>query len=496
MTYEAVITTHIEPRILVVDDEERIRDGCRMILADIGFEVATADNGSKALQMIEEQHFDIILLDLMMPVISGFDVLYRVRDLHPDTVIIVITGYATIEHSVEAMKKGAFDFIPKPFDPSQLRAVVGKALKYTRALQDIADSRSRLRMVMNRLTDGVMTTDDRKRIVLANPAFLHNIGFHGSDIVGQNTGDCINDANLGEMIEEALSMPLDTFVEISRELVFSDDEEERIFSARCTPFRGRTGQNLGTITVLHDITALKKIDEMKSDFVSMVSHEIRSPMNSLLAQLKIILDGLAGEVTPKQREILERASGRMLSLSNMVSELLDLARIESGLITHEKEQVDISALLSEQVRLHRASAADKSIAITFAPDDGLPEIIANRRGIDEVFTNLITNAIKYSPTGSEINITTAVENNYLVIGVADSGFGIPAEDLAKIFTRFYRVRDKNTRTIHGTGLGLAIVKSIVEAHHGNIKVESEEGRGSTFIVHLPLSGADDEGRTA
>jgi two-component system phosphate regulon sensor histidine kinase PhoR len=490
MSYDVAENTVLQPQILVVDDEARIREGCRIILSDLGFDVAIAENGQKGLEMIEERHFDIILLDLMMPVISGFDVLYRVHDLHPDTVVIVITGYATIEHSVEAMKKGAFDFIPKPFDPNQLRAVVGKALKYTRALQDIADSRSRLRMVVNRLTDGVMTTDDQKRIVLANPAFQHLIGFHGENIIGQNTGDCISDPVLDQMIEEALAMPLDTYVEITRELVFQEGTDERILSGHCTPFRGRTGQNLGTITVLHDITALKKIDQMKSDFVSMVSHEIRSPMNSLLMQLKIILDGLAGEVTPKQREILERASGKMLSLTNMVSELLDLARIESGLITHEKEKLQLTDILKEQVRLHGAAAKQKNIDIHFEPHPALPQILANSQGIDEVFTNLVTNAIKYSPEGGAITISTGVENNYLVIKVSDTGFGIPAEDLAKIFTRFYRVRDKNTREIHGTGLGLAIVKSIIEAHHGSIKVDSEEGKGSTFTVCFPLSESD------
>lgn len=486
MTYEVTENLQMMPQILVVDDEEKIREGCRMILADMGFDVATAANGSQGLQMIEEKHFDIILLDLMMPVISGFDVLYRVNDLHPDTVVIVITGYATIEHSVEAMKKGAFDFIPKPFDPNQLRSVVGKALKYTHALQDIADSRSRLRMVVNRLTDGVMTTDDQKRIVLANPAFRHLIDFHGEDIIGRYVADCIEDVVLNQMIAEALAMPEDTYVEITRELVFADGDEERIINARCTPFRGRTGQNLGTITVLHDITALKKIDEMKSDFVSMVSHEIRSPMNSLLAQLKIILDGLAGDVTPKQREILERASGKMLSLTNMVSELLDLARIESGLISHEKETVEVRTLLEEQVRLHRPAAEEKSISINCESSEELPVVVANRQGLDEVFTNLITNAIKYSPDGTRIGISAGVENNYLKVKVCDNGFGIPAEDMGRIFTRFYRVRDKNTRSIHGTGLGLALVKSIVEAHHGTIRVESEEGHGSTFTVCFPL----------
>ncbi len=474
------------PQILVVDDEERIREGCRIVLSELGYDVDLASDGAKGLQMIEERHFDIILLDLMMPTISGFDVLARVCDLHPDTVIIVITGYATIEHSIEAMKKGAFDFIPKPFDPEQLRAVVAKAIKYTRALQDITDTKSRLKMVVNRLTDGVLTTDDQKRIVLANPAFLHLIGHHGESVIGHTVEECIANETLQQMIDQALSMPLTTYREITGELVW-DGTDEKVLGVKCSPFRDRTGRNLGTITVLHDITALKKIDQMKSDFVSMVAHEIRSPMNSLLMQIKIILDGLAGDVTDKQTEILGRASDKILNLTNMVSELLDLARIESGLITHEKETVDINTLLSEQVTFHEAGAGEKKIAIRLEMVPNLSSICADRRGLDEVFTNLITNAIKYSPPGGSISISAKVENNYLVIRVSDTGFGIPEEDLERIFVRFYRVKDSQTREIHGTGLGLAIVKSIIEAHHGRIKVESRLGEGTTFTVILPFA---------
>ena len=201
--------------------------------------------------------------------------------------------------------------------------------------------------MVNRLMDGVMTTDNEKRIVLANPAFLHMLGYHGENVIGRRVEEIMPNETLVRMIDQALAMPPDTFTEIVQELSFAgtDGQNERILSVRCAPFRGRTGVNLGTITVLHDITAIKKIERMKSDFVSMVSHEIRSPMNSLLMQMKVILDGLAGEVTDKQREILERASGKMQNLTNMVSELLDLARIEAGLVTNEKETIDIQAFL-------------------------------------------------------------------------------------------------------------------------------------------------------
>ena len=475
-------------KILVIDDEPRIRDACRMILQEEGFEVALASDGDEGVQMIQERHFDIILVDLMMPGLSGLEVLSLVKERHPDTVVIVITGYATLEHSISAMKRGAFDFVPKPFTPDQLRAVVNKAIKYNLALQDIAETNSRLKVMVNRLADGVLTCDIEKRIVLANPAFLHMIGYHGEPVLGRS----IDEINVGEqlraMIDTASQMPPESGSEVTEEISRQVGESRKIYNAKCLPFPGRGGSNIGTITVLNDITALKQIEQLKSDFVSMVSHEVRSPMNSLLMQIKVILDGLAGDVTDKQREILGRASEKILGLTNMVSELLDLSRIEAGLISSEKSAVDMQQLLEEQVAFHLPGAAERGISISLEVG-GIPAVLANQRSMEEVMTNLITNAIKYSPENSSVRISASLENEYLKVCVEDSGYGIPQEDLERVFDRFYRVKDQNTREVIGTGLGLAIVKSIVEAHHGSIRVQSSLGHGSAFTLLLPVAGS-------
>jgi PAS domain S-box-containing protein len=476
-------------RILVIDDEPRIRDACRMVLQGMGMEVAVAANGEEGLAMIGARHYDIVLVDLMMPVLSGFEVLAHIREYHPDTVVVVITGYATLEHSIEAMKKGAFDFIPKPFTPDHLRVVVGKSLRYTRALQDISETKTRLRVMVDRLTDGVMACDLEGRVVLANPAFLQMVGYSDNGVAGRPVAEVVAEPAIRGMIDQALAMPTDSSTEMV-EVIHYDDRAggERFHEVRCAPFRSRTGSTLGVIAVLHDITAIKNIERMKSEFVSMVSHEIRSPMNSLLMQLKVILDGLAGEVTDKQREILERASDKIRNLTLMVSELLDLARIESGQVDNDREPVFIHLLLEEQVTFHRAAAAEKNILLQLEPLPPLPAVLANRRGLEEVFTNLITNAIKYSPVGSRVTVAAVQKDGAVAISVGDTGYGIPEEDLEAIFNRFYRVKDSNTRTIHGTGLGLAIVKGIVKAHGGTIEVTSTLGQGSTFTVTLPCQG--------
>jgi two-component system, OmpR family, phosphate regulon sensor histidine kinase PhoR len=475
------------PSVLVIDDEKRIRDVCLKMLAGEGHEVAVAETAEAGLRMINKRHFDIILLDLMMPGISGIDALAEIRTAHPDTVVIVITGYATLEHSIETMKKGAFDFLSKPFSPGDLRVVVNRAAEHIRTLKDIATEKSRMRVMINQLADGVMTTDSEKRIAQANPAFLKMIGYHGPRPIGRTVDEVVGIKPLNAMMDRVLDASEEESIEVSEEVCLEPDAKSAgiILGAHCVPFRDRLGRNLGTITVLHDITALKKMDKLKSDFVSMVSHEIRSPMNSVLAQLKVVLDGLAGETTPKQRDILGRASEKIAALITLASELLDLAKIESGLITREREAIQMAQLLEDQVAFHQASAQAKAIQLSIAPLPALPPLMANRTNLEEVFANLIVNAINYTPESGKITIDATAEGDYVCVRLTDTGIGIAEEELDRIFDPFYRVKNAKTRFVIGTGLGLAIVKRIVDAHHGLLRVESKPDHGTTFSVFLP-----------
>ena len=478
-----------KPRILVIDDEKVIREGCRDVLSLEGFEVVLAENGEQGLKMIEKAHFDVVLLDLMMPGISGFDVLSHIKTLHPDTSIIVITGYATVEHSIEAMKNGAFDFIPKPFSPDQLRVVVFKAIEHTSALKDISNEKSRIRVLINLIANGVMVTDAEKKLVLANPAFMKIMGFKGDDITGRPFTELVQQEQLQQMVERALSMPESEVAEITEELEISRNGEgvTATYVARCRPFRDRIARNLGTITVLSDITYLKEINQRQSDFVSMVAHEIRGPMNAVMAQIKVIQDGLAGSVTKKQKEILSRASEKINGLVTLSSELLNLAKRETGLVALERESVKMNELLKDQVDFHQPGAQAKKIQLKLDPLPELPPVLVNKQNMEEVLSNLIVNAINYTPEGGKVTVGARPEKHHLCISVADTGMGIEKEDLNRIFDRFYRVKNEKTRFIIGTGLGLPIVKSIIDAHDGMIRVKSKPDHGSTFYIYIPLA---------
>jgi signal transduction histidine kinase len=255
--------------------------------------------------------------------------------------------------------------------------------------------------------------------------------------------------------------------------------------AQAVPFQNRSGEVLGSVTIIDDITHLKKLDEMKSSFVSMVSHELRSPLSTILSQIKVLMDGLAGELNAKQDDILGKMSRKVEGLVELTNDLLDLSRIEAGLIVQDKQQVQLMDILENLVGFMQTRANEKNIHLSLNKNT-LPLIHADGKSMEEVFSNLITNAIIYTPEGGTVNVIGEVKGDFLEIRVSDTGYGIALDQVPLIFDSFYRVKTDKTRSIVGTGLGLPIVKSIVEAHNGTVKVESKEGVGSTFTVRLPL----------
>jgi signal transduction histidine kinase len=251
------------------------------------------------------------------------------------------------------------------------------------------------------------------------------------------------------------------------------------------PVFGPDEKVLGTVTVFHDVTAFKELDAMKNDFVNMVSHELRSPMTAIKLQHEVILDGLAGELTQKQRELLSRAQAKIQGLLELINESLDIAKIEAGHRQLELIPVQLGEVLQEVAHLLEAKAADQKVALQLSVPPDLPPVRADRRSMEEVFVNLVSNAINYSPDGGEVTIAGLSHGDYVEVRISDTGIGIEPEEIPKIFDKFYRVKNPKARQIIGTGLGLALVKGIVEAHRGTVEVESRLGEGSTFRVLLP-----------
>jgi len=489
-----------EVHILIIDDEKIIRDGTEYVLKKEGYKVVTCKDGEEGLECLKSASCHLLILDLMMPGMRGMDVLKLVQKQYPDLLVIVITGYATVGNAVEAMKIGAYDFIPKPFTPDQLRIVVRRAIdklnleqemallrsEREKSLQDIANEKSRVKTIIHCMADGVLVTDRENRIVLTNPAASLILSTEGTDLIGKPLSFCVKDEKLNQLVEGFFSGGEPQYSAISQEITIKRDGKEIFLRAHAAPVKNEEGDVLGSVIVFEDVTGLKELDRMKSDFVNMVSHELRTPLVTVSQQLSVILDGIAGEVSEKQKELLTRAKERNRELITMVKNLLDLSKIESGEIVQYKEPVNLNVPLGRVIEMMHPQAAEKGISLEFKPYEPLPFIDADLNNMEGVFTNLISNAVKYTNQGGKVTVRSGVKGGYVQVDVADTGIGITREDLPKIFDRFYRVKTEQTRKVVGAGLGLSIVKGIVEAHFGSIEVQSEPGKGTTFSVFLPV----------
>ncbi len=486
--------------ILVIDDEQIMRDGASRILSKDGWGVMTATNGQQGLEVIRNrtQEIDVILLDLMMPGMSGMEVLDHIQAINPNLLVIVITGYATVESAVEAMKKGAYDFIPKPFTPDQLRIVVRRALEKRalqkeaeflrrereRSLRDIATEKSKIKTIIHCMGDGVLVCDSEGYVVLTNPAACRMLKLPESCLIGNLISQVNLDPELSKTIEESLKSVGLSYTSVSQELTIGESGE--IFlRAHTAPVKDDQGETIGAVTVLQDISHLKELDKMKSEFIAMVTHELRAPISAVEQQLSVILNRMAGEISEKQEKLLLRAKERTKGLLALIKDLLDLSKIEAGRMVQYKEPISLQEVIQKVMDLMKAEADHKKIDLQFPTPSQDPIVHADRTSMEGIFTNLISNAIKYTPEGGRVLVTLTEEGGFAKATVSDTGIGIKKEDLPRIFDKFYRVKSTETRQIVGTGLGLSIVKSIVDAHLGSISVESEEGGGTTFTVILP-----------
>ena len=485
---------------LVVDDEKVVRDGCRRVLTGKGYEITTAENGQEALDILAAQEIDILLLDLKMPVMGGEEVLQKTRDTYPHIPVIVITGHGTVDTAVECMKKGAYDFITKPFQIDQFMITIGRAAdkrrlelkarqfeaENIRNLYDLNLEKSRLRTIINRMANGVMVTNRNLEVVLHNPALMRLMEISERPKAPTPISEVVKDTALIDTLKQLLSDEEPEGESISQEIQLKENTLRALSAPAVDPDRTIAG----TVTVLEDITAFKQLDQMKSDFVNMVAHELRSPLVAIRQINSVLLEGLAGPLEEKQQDFVKRGMNKIDSLLSLINDLLDIAKLEAGKFVQHQVPTDIGNIIEEIVALMEPRAQEQSIVLNHFFEN-LKPVQADPKRIEEIFNNLISNAINYSPEGGRVTISAKGLGEYMEIRVEDTGVGITKEELPKIFDKFYRVKNPKTRQVIGTGLGLAIVKGVVDAHQGSIQVESVPDVGTTFKVLLPM--IDDKG---
>jgi len=333
------------------------------------------------------------------------------------------------------------------------------------------------------LYDPVLVTDGEGCVTKLNPAAEEIFGSEKEN-TGKHVGEVARDVRIAGAVAEALESQRPVAGEgMSSVLPLAVDGSERAFRLRTTPMRDNGHHLLGAVTILEDITHLREIDRLKSEFIATASHELRTPLTSVQMGVHLLLEGALGELTDQQNEVLQACRQDCERLDKLMRDLLDLSRIEAGESQPQLAAISARDLLTTAVEELRPQVEAKDLKLSVDAPLDLPWVLIDRLQIERVISNLVINALRHTKNG-EITISAEQRDNHVAISVADTGSGIPTEYLPHVFDKFVQVPDAPTG---GAGLGLTISKSIVEAHGGQISVQSQVGRGSTFTFTLPLA---------
>jgi PAS domain S-box-containing protein len=341
---------------------------------------------------------------------------------------------------------------------------------------------SKNQAILEGIADGVIVFDKNGKAIVANPAIGQIIGRPSEEILGLEI-----EALMGEQVSEEDRGMISQLLR-DRELHHPSVKfawGTKTLSVSFASVHAQEGEVTGTVAVFRDFTREAEVDRMKSDFVSIVSHELRTPLTSIKGYLDLVLIGASGPINKQQGSFLEIAKANAERLHALVSDLLDLSRIESGKVDLDLQVVSLPEIIDQVVDTVRNGFDERNLALTLDVPADLPEIFGDPGRIAQIVTNLLGNAYKYTREGGA-TIRARLVKDALQISVTDTGVGITKENQEKLFTRFFRADDTMVRQQPGTGLGLSITKSLIEMHGGQIWVDSKPGQGSTFSFTLPL----------
>ncbi len=485
-------------RILIVDDELWVREGCRRVLMAQGFEVETADCARTAYEKIKEQpKFDAALIDLIMPGMSGLELIELIRNCDDEILLFVITGQASIETAVEATKRGVSNYISKPFTPEELLTALNNALDKRRLaveskrilqereeqLLELAFERSKSKSILNCITDGVIVINRQRQVVLCNSAAARIITELSALPLPAMMDDLIKSPEVKEIFNEILEAEDDHVIR-TREICL----DKGFYMANAAPVYNPNRENLGVVIVLRDITALKKLNVTKAMFVSMVARELRGPLQNVEDYIKKINLPFGNGWTPQDRDqAMNNLLLQTMTIQKMLDELISLTEIETGRFTMKRYPIKIKDILIDALKPVDEVARQRNISINLQVHGHTWDynILADREAMVIVFKNLLENAVNYNQPNGRVDINVDNGGMFLTVSIADNGIGMSAEEMERAFDDFYRAKNDFTINIPGTGLGLSLVKRLIDVHQGRVSVQSRLGEGSVFKVKLP-----------
>jgi two-component system phosphate regulon sensor histidine kinase PhoR len=344
-----------------------------------------------------------------------------------------------------------------------------------RLFEEVHSGREQLEIILTSTDDAVLVADRHRKLVMVNPAAEALFQIEQESVQGRPVVQVLN-------LPELLALFQSDGTEPETSEVVSHDG--RTYEANASPLMTPLGVMTGRVVVLHDITHFKELDEMKDDFVQTVSHDLRSPLTYMRGYATML--GMVGPLNEKQQKFSGRIIVAIEQMSNLIENILNIGRLESG-GELEREPCDVAELVNSVVSGHRAQALTKGIALSANIASDLPVVMAAEHMLRQAITNLVDNAIKYTPQGGHVDVVARPDERHIIVSVADDGPGISQPDQAHLFEKFYRVHKRGSSSVRGSGLGLAIVQGVARRHGGDAWVESRLGQGSTFYLSIEVS---------
>lgn len=529
------------PRILVVDDEAAICEICARGLQRYGYEVVSTTSSRQALEILRRDEFDLLLLDVRMPEMDGLEVMRQVRKFSPEIAIVVMTGYASLEAAIEAVKHGAADFISKPFQLDNLRLAVSGAL----AKRDLSRERARCRALIHlaQASEKLASSLDTELLVHSalQTAMAETGARRGSVMLHDSNADLLrlaggvglpmdlpegyevrgDDGIVGLVLQSGKALLVEDVCQDPRlegvELKRRNQYQNPSFLA--VPIRGGE-QVLGVLSLSEKLgdsgfqasdlevagllcnqlaialekarlfdkiqdsyRRLQEMDRMKSEFINIAAHELRTPLSIIMGYSMMLRDELMAGQKEQAAAIVDSA----LQLTRLVDQMTNLRYLEAGEVSLVPRRLLLQEVMPEVVERCRHLAQGKRQEILCIVPEELPAVSADREKVELILSNLLSNATKFTAEGDRIRVWAETLTEEILIVVEDTGRGIPAGEWEKIFEPFYQVEDSLRREHGGMGLGLPIARELVLLHGGRIWVESEVGQGSKFSFTLPLA---------
>jgi PAS domain S-box-containing protein len=483
--------------VLVVDDETVSRTVLCRMLERLGFDVHQAADGRSALAQLAEHKHDIILLDLMMPVMDGFETTRRVRALpsHLRTPILVISALESTESIVSAIEAGADDYLIKPVRPPIIKAKLRHLAEGLLAKKAQAEEAARNRAIGETVVDALITVNAWGVIEWLNPATERMFGYQSVHMLGSNLSTLMPEPFNG-MTEDALAQQLAHWPREPRGV----RQRTQGISASGKPFPIELAveplfiqRRQAFLVMVRDMSDLEQLGKMKRDFISVINHELRTPLTSIIGSLSLLAAGAAGELPPKAQKLVGMAERNTARLGRLINDILDLDKIAAGGLRLKLAVLPALGLLKEAVAVNESGAAKRQVSLaleTTGIEAEQPALWVDSDRFQQVMSNLLTNAVKFSPPDGVITVRAHLEGAHIQISVTDQGSGIPLEFQPQIFQRFAQHETPDTRRNEGTGLGLSIAKALVTQMQGTIGFESTPGEGTTFFFTLPLAAAN------